>query len=210
MSLVGTAGYRAPEVTKGEPHTAASDMFAVAVILFEALFGPEFASSALVTEADRQRKIARLNGMVEPAVANLLHSNPQKRLTAAQLLRRPLFSAAIMRKCNGCHDDAPLHKGVECNSIVEGKRLAHFWCNECFGEQVRFQSSTNLDNIGELKQREAKVHCAACTQRCSTPRGSFLACLFLMPKLLARYLLMCYKPIWTVIWNSLASTRLRK
>jgi serine/threonine protein kinase len=98
----GTPGYIAPEVLRGIPYGAASDMFSVGVILFIMLSGsPPFYS-------DDIRELIRINrgaqvdfsgprwaGMSDDAralVQDLMHIDPSARPTPAQAIDRPWVS----------------------------------------------------------------------------------------------------------------------
>ncbi|MFJ2007889.1 protein kinase domain-containing protein [Streptomyces chartreusis] len=88
-SLVGTAGYLAPERAQGGPPTAAADLFSLGCTLYYAVEGSgpfdrdsELATlSAVVLEETRPMRRA---GVLEPLLAALLVKDPARRATAAQ------------------------------------------------------------------------------------------------------------------------------
>ncbi|MEU9662900.1 serine/threonine-protein kinase [Streptomyces chartreusis] len=88
-SLVGGAGYLAPERAQGGPPTAAADLFSLGCTLYYAVegSGPFDRNSELATLAavvlEETRPMLRA-GVLEPLLAALLVKDPDRRATAAQ------------------------------------------------------------------------------------------------------------------------------
>ncbi|MBI4868547.1 MAG: protein kinase [Candidatus Wallbacteria bacterium] len=93
--LLGTPGYMAPEVLRGKPATAAADVYALGVILFELLLGHRpFAAADMQEEVSAQlrrdsQELARLTSPLPPALGQLvlrcLAPEPTSRPSADEL-----------------------------------------------------------------------------------------------------------------------------
>jgi serine/threonine protein kinase len=102
-TVVGTLGYLAPERLHGEPATAASDVYSVGVLLYEALTGQRPFSGdnpvALLTSVQRgsPTPLRELRPDVEPWFAALVHRAmsvaPAARVGSAELFAAELRSA---------------------------------------------------------------------------------------------------------------------
>jgi serine/threonine protein kinase len=102
-TVVGTLGYLAPERLHGEPATAASDVYSVGVLLYEALTGQRPFSGdnpvALLTSVQRGSPppIRELRPDVDPWFAALVHRAmsvaPAARVASAELFAAELRSA---------------------------------------------------------------------------------------------------------------------
>jgi serine/threonine protein kinase len=102
-TVVGTLGYLAPERLHGEPATAASDVYSVGVLLYEALTGQRPFSGdnpvALLTSVQRgsPTPLRELRPDVEPWFATLVHRamsvEPAARVESAELFAAELRSA---------------------------------------------------------------------------------------------------------------------
>ena len=113
-TVLGTAGYLAPEQARGEPATAASDLYALGVVAFELLTGRRpFAGDTPATEA-----FAHLNAdvpratpfdptlptAVDDVFQSALAKEPQARPASAQELVRRLREALASRGHRLCSD----------------------------------------------------------------------------------------------------------
>ena len=105
-SVLGTAGYLAPEQARGEPATAASDRYALAVVAYELLTGRRpFASETPVTEA-----FAHVTSPV-PSVRTLRPDLPASldevfgRALAKDPAARPRTAHQLVEDLRGCFDD---------------------------------------------------------------------------------------------------------
>jgi eukaryotic-like serine/threonine-protein kinase len=86
-TLLGTAGYLAPEQARGEAADARSDLFAVGAIAYELLTGRRAFAGA--TFAERLSAVLRdtpppIDDPVGPIVARCLEKDPKKRMQSAQ------------------------------------------------------------------------------------------------------------------------------
>jgi hypothetical protein len=102
-TLVGTLRYVAPEQLRGEPATAASDIFGLAAITWEMLAGqPAFAASTPVGLVEAQRAgplpIDGLDPAVEAVLRGALSEDPAA---------RPRSGGAFVAELRAALDDAP-------------------------------------------------------------------------------------------------------
>lgn len=113
-TILGTAGYMAPEQSRGEPPTPAADLYAVGVLLYEALTGelPHAGDTTRVL-IDKQHVTPASPQSLSPAVPadladvcmRLLHVDPLRRPGVAELLAllseeegaEPEVSSAVRR-----------------------------------------------------------------------------------------------------------------
>jgi len=93
----GTFGYAAPEVIAGQPHTPASDMYALGVMCFAAHFDslpppPQHG----VVPVPATRKGQKLPPRLKEALQSLLAHDPSARPSAHELLRMPIFTGSYV------------------------------------------------------------------------------------------------------------------
>jgi hypothetical protein len=137
--ILGTGQYVAPEVVR-QGNSAASDMYAVGVILSEMLTGKPLSF---------QDKFDR-NSQQQLVLQQLLHHDPAQRPSAATLLQSPFLRS--LRDCCVCGDSFPLFEGIECRG--DG---CHFLCSDCFNQHVLHQAGQDLRMI---KKRDGRLMCA--------------------------------------------------
>jgi len=77
----GTLEYAAPEVKAGAPATAASDLFSLGVVVYEAVTGE------LPLSPDRGDELAHVPALLREILADLMHPEAAHRPTAEQLLQ---------------------------------------------------------------------------------------------------------------------------
>jgi eukaryotic-like serine/threonine-protein kinase len=115
-SVLGTAQYLSPEQAQGLEVTAASDLYSVGVILYEALTGrvPFEADSAVAVAlkqvSEQPRPPSQVNARVPPAldgvVLNALAKDPHNRYASADEFLRALDAAEIDPQASGVGDTA--------------------------------------------------------------------------------------------------------
>jgi serine/threonine protein kinase len=98
--MIGTPSYLAPERIDGEPATPASDLYALGVVLFEALTGRKpFAADSTIALAEQIRAgrapaLRELRGDVDPTLARVVEramaTDPRRRFAGASEMRRAL------------------------------------------------------------------------------------------------------------------------
>jgi pimeloyl-ACP methyl ester carboxylesterase len=102
-SIVGTPGYIAPEVVRGEPATFASDLYAVGVMLFEMLSGRRLFEAETSVELMNKHveepmpqalaALCRVPAFVAETIERLLAKQPGTRPTSARDARARLVDA---------------------------------------------------------------------------------------------------------------------
>ncbi len=115
-SLALTPLYAAPECLAGERATAASDIYSLGVILYEALSGaPPFAANTVDALLERQRKgqVAPLpagSASLLPVVKRCLAARPEERWASAGELARALQSAVDQLPGERTENSRPLSR----------------------------------------------------------------------------------------------------
>jgi len=106
LGITGTPAYMAPEQVKGEPVTAAADIYALGVVLYEIVTGylPFTGDSPLSTAVKRlsepppppRTRVPDLDGRWETAILRCLERDPADRFASATDLARALVGEAAV------------------------------------------------------------------------------------------------------------------
>jgi serine/threonine protein kinase len=95
----GTFGYMAPELFKGQPATAASDIFSFALMLFDLHFPGVTRPSGLLVSSGRAFSLpAHSNQALLDLLGQILSLDPSRRPTATQALSHPYFTTSLLVK----------------------------------------------------------------------------------------------------------------
>jgi len=93
----GTPGYIAPEVVRGQPPSSASDLFAVGMVLHEAVSGAPVFGSLRPVDALRatvEQRIPEVPGELGALIALCTRKRPESRIRSARALAEALGSLA--------------------------------------------------------------------------------------------------------------------
>jgi serine/threonine-protein kinase len=133
-SVVGTAAYLAPEQTRGEPATAASDVYALGVVAYQLLCGrlpyegPSLTELARLQESGPPESPARLNPDVPQAIADAvlvaLRPLPQERYADMATMEHALRAAERGVRPPEADMDVtvPLAGGTDATRMLETDR----------------------------------------------------------------------------------------
>lgn len=108
--LIGTPLYLAPEQTTGTPATAASDLYALGIIVYEMLTGepPYKGPPAVVLLAHRDTPLPSLPPSIPPGLADLVHA-----LTAKDPAMRPSTASAVAEWATRLRADPAIEAAIE-------------------------------------------------------------------------------------------------
>lgn len=117
-TVTGTAGYLSPEQAMGKPLDARSDLFQVAIVLYECLTGQRaFAGDSPVERIDAlmtaEVDLARVAGFPErlaPILGRALSRDPERRYPTAMAFLRELDSLQESRAESAPSDDGPARR----------------------------------------------------------------------------------------------------
>jgi eukaryotic-like serine/threonine-protein kinase len=103
LQLAGTVGYIAPEVIAGRPHTVASDLYSLGILLHEAATGRlPFDRPGLDPPSDRTVKILTGAGpfakRLKRVIDDCLQTNPEQRPTSVVDIQRRLSGKEFTRR----------------------------------------------------------------------------------------------------------------
>lgn len=174
--LLGSAGFVAPELIKGYPHTPAMDVFSMGVLLFVMLVGRkpfnisqcenlQYAKSMTLAEAPgfKDPRWLDLSPDAKHLLIGMLTYDPERRLTAAQVLKHDWVASCGGRVLRMLGADVALGAAT----VAEMRRL-RFLCNGV----VALQRTADAKVAYQQSNRKKKKLLSASRKNGESPLGT--------------------------------------